>query len=70
MIVDILPETLQNELKMLPDPDSFIIRVLKQALDMEKQNQKIRSIRGKYKNLPTGSEYFSKRKQQEIQIER
>ncbi|MGE0083636.1 MAG: hypothetical protein AB7S75_04380 [Desulfococcaceae bacterium] len=48
---------------ILPDPDGFIIRVLKQAIDREKQNQKIRSIRGKYKNLPTGSEEFSKRKQ-------
>ena len=65
-----LPDALRKDLQRFPVPDDYIVQVLKQAVDDQKQAAKIRSIKGKYKAVPTSSDYFSRNKQMEIQMER
>jgi len=70
-VIEMLPVTLREKLNILPDPEKFVIRTLEDALNKYKKHTKsTQCIRGKYKSVPTGSDEFSRRKQNEIRLER
>ena len=68
-LVEMLPDSLRRQMQSIPDPDGFIVQALEKALEAHKRRQEVSKIRGKYKDISTSSEDFTRLKQQEIELE-
>ncbi len=69
-LIEMLPAPLQQKIRVIPDAENFVIQTLDKAANNYNRQKQIRSVRGKYKSVPTDSETFARRKQQETEIER